>query len=152
MATGMYNLGFMGTGVGSIDSGFLEFWKTRLERDAVVDFANMLFTDQRWVDFIDCFPHHVIRDPGCNVAYWNIGQRPLTRQGDVISADGRPLVFFHFSGLDPTRPHLLSVNQGERRVSSSATIRSSPSCAAVIATRFWPKATSTTSPSRTDGA
>ncbi len=114
LATGMYNLGFMGTGVGSIDSGFLEFWKTRLERDAVVDFANMLFTDQRWVDFIDCFPHHVIRDPGCNVAYWNIGQRPLTRQGDVISADGRPLVFFHFSGLDPTRPHLLSVNQGER--------------------------------------
>ena len=85
LSRGIYNLGFIGTGVGAIDSGFLEFWKERLRRDGVVDYANMMFTDQRWIDFIDCFPHHVVGDPGCNVAYWNISQRPLTRQGDVIS-------------------------------------------------------------------
>jgi glycosyltransferase involved in cell wall biosynthesis len=114
LATGIYNLGFIGTGVGAIDSGFLQFWRERLERDALVDYPNMMFTDQRWVDFIGCFPHHVIGDPGCNVAYWNIGQRSLTRYGDAVSVDGQPLVFFHFSGFDPDRPHLLSVNQGER--------------------------------------
>ena len=114
LATGIYNLGFIGTGIGAIDSGFLGFWRSRLERDAVIDYANMMFTDQRWIDFIDCFPHHVVRHPGCNVAYWNIDQRSMTRQGDRISVEGRPLVFFHFSGLDPARPHLLSENQGER--------------------------------------
>ena len=114
LATGTYNLGFIGTGVGALHNGFLEFWRARLERDAVIDYANMMFTDQRWVDFIDCFPHEVIDDPGCNVAYWNVDQRSLARQGDVITVDGHPLVFFHFSGLDPTRPYLLSANQGAR--------------------------------------
>jgi glycosyltransferase involved in cell wall biosynthesis len=114
LATGTYNLGFIGAGVGAMHNGFLAFWRARLERDAVIDYANMMFTDQRWVDFIDCFPHEVIGDPGCNVAYWNVDQRPLARQGDVITVDGHPLVFFHFSGLDPTRPYLLSANQGAR--------------------------------------
>src|ERR1700722_3602964 len=113
LTRGTYNLGFMGTGVGAVESGLLEFWRVRLERDALVDDANAMFTDQRWNDFIDCFPHHVLTDPGCNVAYWNISQRSLTRQGAEMSVDGRPLVFFHFSGFDPARPHLLSVNQGE---------------------------------------
>ena len=110
---GIYNLGFIGTGVGAVESGFLEFWSERLERDGLVDYASMMFTDQLWIDFIDCFPHHVVGDPGCNVAYWNVGQRSVTRDGEV-PVDGQPLVFFHFSGLDPERPHLLSVNQGER--------------------------------------
>jgi glycosyltransferase involved in cell wall biosynthesis len=114
LAAGVYNLGFIGTGVGALDSGFLEFWRERLRRDGLVDYANMMHTDQRWVDFIDCFPYHVVRDPGCNVAYWNIGQRSLSREGEAISVDGSPLVFFHFSGFDPARPHFLSVNQGER--------------------------------------
>jgi glycosyltransferase involved in cell wall biosynthesis len=114
LAAGVYNLGFIGTGVGALDSGFLEFWRERLRRDGLVDYAHMMHTDQRWVDFIDCFPYHVVRDPGCNVAYWNIGQRSLSRASEAISVDGSPLVFFHFSGFDPARPHLLSVNQGER--------------------------------------
>jgi hypothetical protein len=113
LAAGTYNLGFIGTGVGAVESGFLEFWRDRLQRDGLVDYANMMFTDQRWIDFINCFPHHVVRDTACNVAYWNIAQRSLARQAETMLVDGRPLVFFHFSGFDPARPHLLSVNQGE---------------------------------------
>ena len=56
LARGIYNLGFIGTGLGAVDSGFLEFWRERLERDGIVDYANMMFTDQWWIDFIDCFP------------------------------------------------------------------------------------------------
>ena len=152
LATGIYNLGFIGTGIGAIDSGFLGFWRSRLERDAVIDYANMMFTDQRWIDFIDCFPHHVVRHPGCNVAYWNIDQRSMTRQGDRISVEGRPLVFFHFSGLDPARPYLLSENQGERPASFSAITRCWPASATATATRSSPRVTSTISPRPTDGA
>ena len=74
----------------------------------------MLFTDQRWVDFAVLFPHEICRDVGCNVAYWNVWGRALTRNaGGEVLVDGGPLRFFHFSGFDPMRPHLLSVHQGD---------------------------------------
>ncbi len=51
----------------------------RLRSECYVDPGNMRFVDQRWVDFVpgifDCV---IIRDPGCNVAYWNLDHRELT--------------------------------------------------------------------------
>jgi glycosyltransferase involved in cell wall biosynthesis len=112
LASGVFNLGFISVGRGAIDSGFLAFWKERLRRDAVVDQENMRFTDQRWVDFLHCFPHAVVDDPACNVAYWNVWGRRLARAGGRILVDGRPLCFYHYSGFDPLAPHVLSVYQG----------------------------------------
>jgi glycosyltransferase involved in cell wall biosynthesis len=114
LGAGIYNLGFLGVGPSAPVLEFLEFWKARLRRDAVVDMAHMLFTDQRWVDFIDCFPHVVLRDSSCNVAYWNVWGRSMARSGTEVLVDGTPLTFFHFSGFDPQQPHVLSVHQGDR--------------------------------------
>ncbi len=114
LQSGVYNLGFVAVGSGAVESGFIDFWRTRLRRDAIVDPERMLFTDQRWVDFASMFPHQVCRDPGCNVAYWNVWGRQLTRdEAGRMLVDGVPLRFFHFSGFDPMRPHLLSVHQGD---------------------------------------
>ena len=114
LSSGVYNLGFLAVGPAAGSSGFLEFWRERLRRDAVVDPERMLFTDQRWVDFAPQFPHVICRDPGCNVAYWNVWGRRLERSPEgAVLVDGVPLRFFHFSGFDPERPHLLSVHQGD---------------------------------------
>ena len=51
---------------------------------------------------------HVVRDPGVNVGYRNLGERALERQGDSYTVNGAPLRFFHFSGFDPARPYALS--------------------------------------------
>ena len=51
LQSGVYNLGFVAAGPGAVRSGFIDFWRTRLRRDAIVDPERMLFTDQRWVDF-----------------------------------------------------------------------------------------------------
>ncbi len=111
MHAGIYNLGFIAVGRGS--EPFLKWWAERLRRDAIVDPANMLFTDQRWVDFVPAlFPHHILRDPGCNVAYWNLGQRRLRGSEAGYEVNGRPLRFFHYSGYDPDRPEVLSKFQG----------------------------------------
>ena len=41
-----------------------------------------MFTDQRWVDFVpSLFDHLILKDPGCNVAYWNLHGRELTLDG-----------------------------------------------------------------------
>ncbi len=112
--SGIFNLGFACV---SADAGpFLDWWHQRTTMDAVKDPREGLFTDQRWIDFVPAlFPHYVLRDRGCNVAYWNLFERRVERQPDgTLTAGGEPLAFFHFSGYDPDRPQLLSKHQGER--------------------------------------
>src|SRR3712207_7315365 len=36
----------------------------------------------------------ILRDPGHNVAYWNLSSRRVTRDGDGYAVNGRPLRFF----------------------------------------------------------
>ncbi len=74
-----------------------------------------MFTDQRWVDFVPSFfDHHILKDPGYNVAYWNLHGREVFNDGDRYLVNGVPLRFFHFSGFDARKPWLLSKHQGER--------------------------------------
>ena len=99
---GAYNLGFIA--VSGAAQPFLDWWGDNCRRDCVMSPAEGLFVDQRWLELgVAYFRHHVLRDPGCNVAYWNLDTRPLATT---------PLRFFHFSGYDPDVPHLLSVHQG----------------------------------------
>ena len=110
LASGIYNLGFIGVGHNS--GPFLEFWMERLRRECIVDPGNMRHVDQRWIDFVpgmfDCL---ILRDPTCNVAYWNLDHRDLRYNGAFYEVDGSPLKFFHFSGYSPDEPYLLSKYQ-----------------------------------------
>lgn len=117
MASGVFNLGFIGVSASSPDAAaFLDFWAERLRHDAISAPEEQLFTDQRWVDNVPTmFRHTVITDPGYNVAYWNVYQRPLERAADgTITAAGRPLRFYHFSGYRPEKPWLLSTHFADK--------------------------------------
>jgi hypothetical protein len=111
---GVFNLGFIALRRGEASERWLGWWGEQLLTRSVVDFANNLFTDQRWCDLAPCYVDGlaVLRDPGFNVAYWNIEQRPLGRNADGHwTAGGSPLGFFHFSGFDPARPEQVSRHQ-----------------------------------------
>jgi glycosyltransferase involved in cell wall biosynthesis len=41
------------------------------------------------------------RDPGWNVAYWNLNHRHVAQSDGTFSVNGQPLLFFHFSGFAP---------------------------------------------------
>jgi glycosyltransferase involved in cell wall biosynthesis len=112
LQAGTYNLGFIGLGPDTQD--FLDWWSGRLRRHCVSAPEVGLFVDQRWIDFVpSLFPRHaVLRDPGCNVAYWNLHERDVSLAEGGFKVNGRPLRFFHFSGLDAHTPHLLSKHQG----------------------------------------
>jgi len=113
LAAGVYNLGFVA--VAPSARPFLDWWWQVTRREALADVARMMFTDQRWVDFVPSFFDHVIlKDPGYNVAYWNLHGRELTLDGERYLVDGVPLRFFHFSGFDISKQHLLSTHQGDR--------------------------------------
>lgn len=113
LAAGAFNLGFIA--VGPLADPFLDWWWSRTRRHAVSDPARQMFTDQRSIDLVPClYAHDILKDPSYNVAYWNLHGRTLERAGDGYTVDGRPLTFFHFSGFDHRKPHLLSKHQGDR--------------------------------------
>jgi glycosyltransferase involved in cell wall biosynthesis/2-polyprenyl-3-methyl-5-hydroxy-6-metoxy-1,4-benzoquinol methylase len=113
LASGIYNLGFIA--LGPRCEPFLDWWWQRTRREARSDPTRMMFTDQRWVDFVPSFfEHFILKDPAYNVAYWNLHARHLTCENGRYLVDGHPLRFFHFSGYDGRSPHLLSKHQGDR--------------------------------------
>ena len=100
---GVYNLGFFAVRNQGQGRDFVSWWRTRLEHHCYVDYANGLFTDQRWCDLAPALFDRllILRDPGYNVASWNIAHRPLAIDPVAgITARGAPLRFYHFTGYD----------------------------------------------------
>ncbi len=113
LGAGVFNLGFVA--VGQAARPFLAWWWSHTRRHALIEPGRMWFTDQRWIDLVPAyFEPCVVKDPGLNVAYWNLHGRALTWTGTRYEVDARPLRFFHFSGFDHRRPHLLSKHQADR--------------------------------------
>lgn len=104
LQSGSYNLGFLALRRSGDTQALVRWWQRKLERDCVVDIPRGLFTDQKWMDLVPSLCSRVLveRDPGWNVAYWNLAHRQV--EGDERHGwrvNGRPLFFFHFSGYTP---------------------------------------------------
>ncbi len=110
---GTYNLGFCALARRDAAKAFVSWWQDKLVDRCLIDFAAGIFVDQSWVDLVPGLFGNVsiLRDPGYNVAYWNLAQRGVRRVDGHWTVDGGPLVFFHFSGLDPSRPQAFSKHQ-----------------------------------------
>lgn len=100
---GIYNLGFIGVAARSEGIAFAAWWAARVYRFCQEEFRNGLYTDQRWIDFVPAFfdKVEILRDPGLNVAAWNLGTRRINGDAEHgYLVNGRPLQFFHFSRVD----------------------------------------------------
>jgi hypothetical protein len=112
LLAGAYNLGFLAVRRGAETDRLLAWWSRHLKDACRIDIPAGLFVDQRWIDLVPgLFDVAILRDPGCNVAYWNLPHRVLRRDPGRVLVDGEPLRFFHFSGFDRTRPDRLSRHQ-----------------------------------------
>lgn len=101
---GAYNLGFVGVRADDQGKRFAKWWQERLLDFCHDDIPSGIFVDQRWCDLAPCFFDrlHIVRDPGCNVASWNLSRRQITFDADgAIQCNGGPLRFFHFTKLGP---------------------------------------------------
>ena len=106
LLAGVYNAGFVGFSDTPTSRRFLTWWQARLYEYCWREPERGLHHDQRWLDLAPAFVEDIdiVCDPGCNVAYWNLPTRRLQVDGDVVTANGAPCRFFHFSGLDPEYP------------------------------------------------
>lgn len=100
MMGGTYNLGFIAVRKSSNVFKLLTWWQDRLFDRGYSDINNGMFTDQKWVDLIPSLFEKVCvyKNPGYNVAYWNLHERQLVHDG-VWKVNEKQLVFFHFSGM-----------------------------------------------------
>ncbi len=110
LRSGVYNLGFLALKSTKQVQGFIEWWADKLADHCRVAIADGIFVDQKWCDFIPSFVEKVLVDhnPGMNVAYWNLKNRPITFENGLYRVGDFPLVFFHFSGLELNGFSLLS--------------------------------------------
>lgn len=103
LLSGVFNLGFVGVAnrKGSIE--ILDWWEARCLGSGFSEQRAGLFVDQKWANLFPCFFAKVAisRDPGCNMAYWNLHERRIERRDGEYWVNGASrLKFFHFSGMD----------------------------------------------------
>jgi len=120
LRAGCFNLGFIALARHRELSRFLTWWQSKLEFDCRVDLPEGLFVDQKWMDLAPGLFSDVaiLRHPGYNVAYWNLAHRPFHFRNDEPRVGDHPLVFFHFSGLDPLSPDEFSKHQDRYRLTN----------------------------------
>jgi glycosyltransferase involved in cell wall biosynthesis len=112
LRSGVYNLGFIGLSRHPELERLLHWWQEKLSKYCVVALERGLFVDQRWMDLAPSLfsSVYIHRDPGCDVAYWNLYHREMTYDGKY-AVNGAPLKFFHFSGFSPDQTRLISKHQ-----------------------------------------
>ncbi len=125
---GTYNLGFLAVDRSPESAALLTWWERRCLDLGFSEGRSGLFVDQKWMNLAPGLFANIaiLRDPGCNMAYWNLHERALAVDsasafaflvvipgGDLLLSAATPAVplrFFHFSGITLTDPASLSKN------------------------------------------
>jgi hypothetical protein len=112
---GTYNLGFIAVSGSEESFRLLSWWERRCLDLGYSEGRTGLFVDQKWMNLAPGLFDRVsiLRDAGCNMAYWNLHERLLSAsaEGPVVQSEvsGRvPLRFYHFSGVVVSDPAVLS--------------------------------------------
>jgi len=114
---GTYNLGFVAVAATPGGRRFAHWWRDRLRDHCYDDVPNGLFTDQRWCDLAPALFDgvRILRDPGYNVASWNLSRRPISIGLDgVLMAADSVLRFFHFTKITWAGEIMLERYSGNR--------------------------------------
>ncbi len=118
LLSGTYNLGFVAVSAGRETDRLLRWWQERMYTGCRDRKKKGMFVDQKWMELAPSYFDgvHILREPGYNIAYWNLHSREITLSEGRVWAAGRPAYFFHFSGFDPSRPLTLSKHQNRLRM------------------------------------
>jgi hypothetical protein len=127
LSLGVFNLGFIAVASCAETARFLSWWEERCLSLAFAEARTGLYVDQKWITIASCFFEGILilKHPGCNVAYWNIFERRITRIADHYMVNDRhPLVFYHFSGFNLDNPYVIS-----EKLKSTITVKDRPDLA-----------------------
>lgn len=115
---GIYNLGFIALRNSSTSRDLLTWWMDKLKTKYYLSPERHLAWDQKWMDFAPAMFDrvYILRNPGYNMAFWNLQKRILSKKDDSYLVNGRyPLVFYHFSHYRMEYKELIADVQPESR-------------------------------------
>lgn len=99
---GCFNLGFFAANNSADALALLSWWHQQCVNNCFYEPQAGLGVDQKWMDLAPAFFDgvHILKDPGLNVAFWNLHERRLScsPEGWWVN-DAFPLVFVHFSSF-----------------------------------------------------
>lgn len=106
LLSGVFNAGFVAVKRGAAANHLLAWWQDRVYRHCRHAVGDGMHYEQRWLDLAPAYFDnvHVLRDPGLNVAHWNLPERKVRVSGDDVSVEGTHCRLFRFSGFDVGRP------------------------------------------------
>jgi hypothetical protein len=103
LLNGWINAGFFIVNRENLSAKNILHWLIhRISRRGFVAPALGLFCDQAWMSLLpSMFANYVVVSTlaGCNVGYWNLGERHLECLDGRFKVNGEALAFFHFSGF-----------------------------------------------------
>ena len=111
---GSFNLGFFAARKSDAARAVLSWWDRKCQADCYYEPSMGLGVDQKWMDLAPCFFNgmKILKDPGVNVAFWNMHERFISREQDRWLVNGRhPLIFVHFSSYEPADPTSIAAKQ-----------------------------------------
>lgn len=104
---GFLNGGFARWQAGAATDAILGWMMERFPVQGFCDRSHGMFVDQKLLPLLLAyFPDDVaiLRDPGLNVAFWNLHERAVAVVNGVPMTAGSPVVFFHMSGFRLSEP------------------------------------------------
>jgi len=118
LSTGTFNLGFLSLRKSDNTLRMLDWWSERLRHFCYFDFYKGLFVDQKWMNLVPVFfdSVYVLKNPGYNVAYWNLQERTLSEvNGEWRINDSYRLSIYHFSSVGIKQAKLFHKQQDRYR-------------------------------------
>lgn len=106
---GVYNAGYFELRRKTEAFAFLDWWKKLLEHTGYEKADEHLFGDQLWLNLVHSFfdDVYINKNPGYNVAIWNLIERRVEERNETYYVNDKPLVLFHFSKYNMSEPDKL---------------------------------------------
>jgi hypothetical protein len=106
---GVYNAGYFELKRKPETFAFLDWWRTLMYELGYNKSEEHLFSDQLWLNLTHSFfdDVYVNKNPGYNVAIWNLIERKVEERNGSYFVNGEPLVLYHFSKYKIEEPDKL---------------------------------------------
>ena len=101
LRTGVFNLGFCAMRPTLEAERLCKWWKINTQNFGEEQFDLGLSSDQQWMSLAPTLfsDIKICKDPGANVAFWNLHERNVEYEDEQYKVNGQPLLFFHFSNF-----------------------------------------------------
>jgi hypothetical protein len=99
--TGVFNLGFIAINYNSESGKIIDWWTYHMRSHGHCNSLIGEFYDQKIMNLLPVFSNKVLieKNPGYNVAGWNIHEREITKVEGKYFINSSPLCFYHYSGF-----------------------------------------------------